>query len=66
MYLSERKTEEEENIDTDGPESIDSDMSECLSLSVCKIWQKRQLHINTDFQVTEWMLCIIPLIRKYA
>ena len=30
--------EEEENIDTDDPESSDSDMSENLSLSVCKLW----------------------------
>ena len=42
-------TEEEENIDTDDPERVDSDMLERLSYSVCKLWQKRQLHINTDF-----------------
>ena len=59
-------TEEEESIDTDGPEISDSDMLESLSFSVCKLWQKRQLHINTDFSVTGWMLCVIPHIRKDA
>ena len=34
-------TEEEENIDTDDPEIIYSDILEILSFSVCKIWQKR-------------------------
>ena len=63
---SDSDTEEEENIYTDGLESSDSDMLEILSLSVCKLWQKRQLHINTDFSVTGWMLCVIPHIRKYA
>ena len=33
---SDSDNEEEENIDTDGPESSDSDMLESLSLSVCK------------------------------
>ena len=63
---SDSETEEEENIDTDGTESSDSYMSESLSLSVCKLWQKIQLHINTDFSVTGWMLCLIPHIRKDA
>ena len=63
---SDSDTEEEENIGTDDPESIDSDMLESLSFSVCKLWQKRQLHINTDFAVTGWMLCVIPHIRKDA
>ena len=63
---SDGDTEEEENIDTDNLESIDSDMLESLSLSVCKLWRKRQLHINTDFAVTGWMLFVIPHIHKYA
>ena len=41
-------------------------MSNILSFSVCKLYQKRQLHINTDFSVTGWMLCVIPHIRKDA
>ena len=34
-------TEEEKNIDTDDPESSESDILESLSFSVCKPWQKR-------------------------
>ena len=34
---SDSDTEEEENIDTYDPESSDSDMSESLSFSVCKL-----------------------------
>ena len=41
-------------------------MLESLSFSVCKLWQKRQLHINTDFALTGCMLCVIPQIRKDA
>ena len=41
-------------------------MSESLSSTVCNLWQKRQLHINTDFAVTGWMLCVIPHICKDA
>ena len=63
---SDSETEEEENIDTGDLESIDSDMLESLILSVCKLWQKRKLHINTDFELTGWRLCVIPHIRKYT
>ena len=41
--LSDSDTEEEENIDTDGPESSDSDMFESLSFSLCKLWQKKKI-----------------------
>ena len=37
-----------------------------LSSSVCNIWKKRQIHINTYFTVTGWMLCVITHIRKYS
>ena len=47
---SDSDTEEEENIGTDDPDSIDSYMLESLSLSVCKLWHNRQLHIDTDFK----------------
>ena len=58
--------DEEENIDTNDPDTSDSDMLKNLSSTVCNLWQKRQLHINTDFAVTGWMLCVIPHIRKDA
>ena len=41
-------------------------MLENLIFSVCKLWQNRQLHINTDFSVTGCMLCVIPHIHKDA
>ena len=41
-------------------------MMESLSSSFCKLFQKRQLDIITDFTVTGWMLCVIPHIRKDA
>ena len=63
---SDSDTEDEENIDTDDTDSSESDMLESLSSSVCKLWQKRQLHINTDFSVTGCILCVIPHIRKDA
>ena len=41
-------------------------MYESLSFSVCKLFQKRQLHINTYFSVTGWMLCFVTHIHKDA
>ena len=58
--------DEEENIDTDDPDTSDSDLLESLSSTVCNLWQIRQLHINTDFSVTGWILCVIPHIFKDA
>ena len=62
--LSDSDTEEEDNIGTDDPESIDSDKSESLSYSVYKIWEKRQLHISTDFSVAGCMLSDINQVEK--
>ena len=55
--------DEEENID---PDTSESEMLERLSTTVCNLWQKRSLHINTNFAVTGWMLCVIPHICKDA
>ena len=41
-------------------------MLKSLSSSVFKLWQKIQIHINTDFTVTGCMLCVITHIHKYA
>ena len=57
---------DKENIDTDDPDTSDSDMLESPSSTVCNLWQKRQLQINTDFSATECMLCVITHIRKDA
>ena len=53
-------------MDTDEPYSSDTDMLESLISLVYNFWYKRQLHINTDFSVTRWMLCVIPHIHKYV
>ena len=63
---SDSETEEEESINYDDTESIDSEMMVRLSSSVCNLCQKRQIHINNDFTVTVWMLCVIPHILKDA
>ena len=57
-------TEEEENIDTDDPESSDSDMLVIMSSLLFTLWQKIQIHTNTDFAVTRWILCVILHIHK--
>ena len=41
-------------------------MLEILNSSLFKLCQKIQIHINTDFSVTGWMLCVIPHICKDA
>ena len=63
---SDSDTEEEDNIDTNDPESIYLYMLESLSSSVFKLWQKIQIHINFDFLATVWMLYVIPHICKDA
>ena len=63
---SDSDTEDEDNIDTDDPDIIDSDMLESLSSSVCKLWHKIKIHINTDSSVTGWMIFFIPHISKDA
>ena len=47
---SDRNNEEEENIDTDDPESSDSDMLESLSFSVFRLWQKDNYTSTLIFQ----------------
>ena len=61
---SDSDTEEGENIDTGNTKSIDSDMLEGLSSSVCKLCKRIQINIKTDFKVTGWMICVIPQIRE--
>ena len=46
--------DEEENIDTDYPDTSDSDMLESLSSTVRNLWKKRQFRINADFCIN-WM-----------
>ena len=40
----------------------DYDISEILGFLICNYWSKREAQINTDYDVTGWMLCVIPHI----
>ena len=62
--LSDSYNEDKEKIDNDDTDSTDSDMLESLSSLVYSLWHERKTHINTDFAVTGWMLCVIPYINK--
>ena len=35
----------------------------CFVISI--LWNEREKHINTDYTVTGWMLCVIPHTREY-
>ena len=41
-------------------------MLEILSFLVFSLWNKSKIHINTNFAVTGWVLCVIPYIQKDA
>ena len=51
---------------TNYPDSCGLYTLESLSYLECNFWEKSQLHTNTDFSVTGWMLCVIPHIHKDA
>ena len=38
--------------------------SENIFFVISNFWNKREEHINTDYAVTGWMLCVIPNIRE--
>ena len=38
--------------------------SENICFVIYSLWNKREEHINTDYDVTGWMFCLIPHIRK--
>ena len=38
--------------------------SENICFVISNLWNKREEHINTDYDVTGWMLCVIPHIRE--
>ena len=37
---------------------------ENICFVISSLWNKREEHINTDYSVTGWMLCVIPHIRE--
>ena len=38
--------------------------SENICFVISNLWNKRWEHINTNYAVTGWMLCVIPHIRE--
>ena len=52
------KSDEEESSSNDYTEYSDN-----ISFDISKLWIKIDKHINTDYYVTGWMLCVIPIIR---
>ena len=53
---------EKEKLDIFNSDLTDSNMSESLSYLIFNYWGKREVHINTDYSVTGWMLCVITHI----
>ena len=37
---------------------------ENICFVISSLWNKREEHINTDYAVTGWILCVIPHIRE--
>ena len=37
---------------------------ENICFVISNLWNKREEHINTDYAVTGWILCVIPHIRE--
>ena len=51
--------------DEEDPTSKDSILySENICFIISSLCNKREEHINTDYAVTGWMLCVIPHIRE--
>ena len=53
--------------ESDEEESISKNLtlySENICFVISRLWNKREEHINTDYAVTGWMLCVIPRIRE--
>ena len=55
------------DVESDEEESISNDFtlySENICFVISKLWNKSEEHINTNYVVTGWMLCVISHIRK--
>ena len=40
--------------------------SDNICVVISNLWKEREKHINNDYSVTGWMLCIITHIREYV
>ena len=57
--MSDDESDEEESSSNDF-----TDYSEILCFVISKLWIEEEKHINTDYAVTGWVLCVIPHIKK--
>ena len=57
--MSDDKSDEEESIS-----NYCTLYSESICFLISSLWNERDKHINTDYAVTGWMLCVIPHIRE--
>ena len=55
---SDDKSDEEESISNDYNLYSDN-----ICFVISNFWNEREKHINTDYAVTGWILCVIPHIR---
>ena len=52
---------------SDEEESISNDCTlyyENICFVISSLWNERKKNINTDYDVTGWILCVIPHIRE--
>ena len=57
--MSDDKTDEEESISNDFILYYEN-----IYFVISSLWNEKEKHINTDYSVTGWMLCVIPHIRE--
>ena len=57
--MSDDKIDEEESISNDF-----TLYSENICFVIYSLWYEREKHINNNYAVTCWMLCVIPHIRE--
>ena len=58
--------ESDDGSDEEQPISNDCTLyADNICFVISSLWNEREKHINTDYAVTGWMLCVIPHIREY-
>ena len=57
-------SDEEESSNIENHWYIQTDYSEILSSLISKLWGERDIHTNTDYSVTGWMVCVITHIYE--
>ena len=57
--MSDEESDEEESTSKDSILYYEN-----IFFVISSLWNKREEHINTDYAVTGWMLCVITHIRE--